>query len=381
MIDRKGREKVSRTLAELAGSISNPYLEYWKEQHKPVVGYICSYIPREILDAADILPYRIGARGCDATTLADAVMAPITCSFSRCCLEFALRGEYGFLDGLVSMNSCENMQRMCDNWLHKVDTRFFHFISVPHKTDEHAIDWYKQELRMFKESVERFFGLTITDEKLHNSIQTYNKTRHLLKKLYDLRKRKKPPLSGTEAQNITVMADAMPREEYNKLLEELIPEMDSREGITNYRARLMVIGNSLDDSRYTRIIEESGGLVVTDASCFGTLSFWEPIKLTGEPLDSIANSYLTRVPCPRIPAKQKARLNYIKEMVDTFDVDGIVFERMMYCNIWGGETVSLEKDIQELGVPLLILDREYVPSGLGQLQTRLQAFIEMIKGA
>lgn len=371
---------MSQKLAELAEHISNPYLDDWKKQGKPVMGYVCSYIPREILDAAGILPYRVGARGCDATTLADAVMAPITCSFTRCCLELALRGEYDFLDGLVSMNSCECMQRMCDNWRHKVDTQFFHFISVPHKIDEEAIEWYKEELYLFKDSLEGSFGVTITNEKLQNSIQVHNETRNLLKRLYDLRKRKNPPLSGAEAQNITVMANAMPTEEYNKLLDRLIDEIDNREGITNHRARLMVIGNLLDDSSYTGIIEELGGLVVTDVSCFGTMSFWEPIKLAGDPMDGIARSYLTRVPCPRIPGKQIARQNYIKEMAESFDVDGIIFERMLYCNLWGGETMSLEKDLQGLNIPLLILDREYIPSGLGQLRTRVQAFLEMIEG-
>ena len=371
--------KAPEELGKLVRSTSNSYLDDWKKQGKLVVGYVCSYIPEEILHSAGIFPYRIGARGCKETTLADSVMAPITCSFARCCLELALKGEYGFLDGLVSMNGCETMRRMCDNWVHKVDTRFSHFISVPHKSDEDAIEWYKEELYMFKDSLEKFFSVTITNENLRDSVQVCNETRHLLKRLYELRRRRNPPLSGAEAQDITVIANATPKEEYNKLLERAIDEIASREGITDYRARLMTIGNVLDDSSYTRIIEELGGLIVTDISCFGTLSFWEPVRLTGEPLDSIARSYLNRIHCPRMPGEQMARRNYIKEMAEAFKVDGIIFERMLYCNLWGGETMSLEKDLQELNIPLLILDKEYITSGVGQLRTRVQAFLEMIE--
>ena len=370
--------KLPLKISDLVKSVRNYYIDDWKQRGKPIVGYVCSYIPREILDAAGILPYRIGARGCNATPLADTWMAPITCSFTRCCLELALRGEYNFLDGLVSMNSCECMERMCDNWRHLVDIPFFHFISVPHKSDEDAIQWYVEELLMFKHSLERSFDVTITNQKLQNSVQVYNETRRLLRILYDLRKVKAPPISGTEAQNIAVMANSMPVEEYNKLLNTLIDEIGNREGIVNDKARLMIIGSFLDDSRYTELIEEQGGLVVADASCFGALSFWNPVRLDGDPIESIARYYLTRVPCPRMPGKQMARRDFIKEMVDGFSVDGIIFERMLYCNLWGGETMSLEKDLRELNIPLLILDREYTPSGLGQLRTRMQAFLEMI---
>ena len=194
-----------------------------------------------------------------------------------------------------------------------------------------------------------------------------------------MRKRKNPPISGAEAQNISVMANAMPKEEYNKQLQDLINEIDNRQGMADHRARLMIIGSILDDSNYTGIIEELGGLIVTDVSCFGTISFWEPIKLNGDPIDSIARAYLNRIPCPRMPGKQITRKKYIDEMAKAFAVDGIIFERMMYCNFWGGETMSIEKDLQELNIPLLILDREYIQSGLGQLRTRVQAFLEMIE--
>lgn len=371
--------KASKELAELAKSISNPILNDWKKQGKPVLGYICQYVPPEIPHAGGILPYRIRAKGCDGMAIVDTVMAPNTCSFARCCLELALRGEYRFLDGLVAANTCDTMRRMIDNWRHKVGTQFFHFISIPHKSDEDAIEWFKQELSMFKESLEQFFGVTITNQQLQNSVQICNETRHLLKKFYHLQKGKNPPLSGAEAKDIAVMANFMPKEEYNKLLKRIIDEIVGRDGITNYKSRLMTIGG-LDDTAYIEIIEELGGLVVVDISCFSTLSLWEPIRLTRQPLDGIARAYLNRISCPRMPGEEEGRYNYIKEMAEAFSVDGIIFERMVYCNIWAGEMLALKEDLQEMNIPFLVLDREYIPSGLGQLRTRVQAFLEMIKG-
>jgi len=372
--------KASKELAELSKYISNPMITEWKKQGKPILGYTCQYIPIEILHAAGILPYRIRAKGCDKIDMADSVMASNTCSFARSCLEMALRGEYGFLDGLVTVNCCDTMRRMIDNWKHKIDTQFIHFISIPHKSDQDAIEWFKKELSMFRDSLEKFFDVTITDEHLHNSVNVCNETRNLLKRLYGLRTAKNPPLSGAEAQDIAVMANSLPQEEFNELLKRAIDEIQERDGITEYKSRLMIIGSLGDDSLYTEIIEELGGLVVVDSSCFSTLSLWDPIKLKERPLDGIASAYLNRVSCPRIPGKQVAMYNFIKDMVETFSVDGVIFERMVYCNIWAGGILSLQDDLQELNIPLLVLDREYIPSGLGQLRTRVQAFLEIIRG-
>jgi benzoyl-CoA reductase subunit C len=371
---------VPKDLAELAASIMNPYVEDWKGQGKPTVGYICSYIPKEVIHAAGILPYRVGARGCTSTDEADVWMAPITCSFARGCLEMALKGEYDFLDGLISMNTCECMRRMCDNWTHQVKMPFSYYMSVPYKSDEGAIDFYEEELHLFQGTLEKHFGVNITDESLEDSIRVSNETRSLLTKLHEMRARKDPPLTGTELQKIAILSTAMPPEDYNQLLQTFIEEVDAREGITGVPARLMVIGSPMDDTRLTETIEEFGGLIVTDATCYGAYSYWDSIKTVGNPWRSVASYYLKRPGCPRMPQKSGDRLAYIGEMAKAFDVDGIIFERMLFCNLWGGETLPLEEGLQEMGIPLLVLDREYITGAVGQLKTRLQAFIEMIKG-
>ena len=74
----------------------NPWINNWKDEGKKVFGYFCSYIPEEILYAADILPIRMRARTCTDTPMGDAYMTPTACSFTRCCLELANRNQYDF---------------------------------------------------------------------------------------------------------------------------------------------------------------------------------------------------------------------------------------------------------------------------------------------
>lgn len=368
---------MAQKLSDLGESLSNFYIDDWKKQGRPVLGYFCTYIPKEIPYAGGILPFRVRGRGRERT-LADALMTQITCPFSRSCFELALKGEYAFLDGLISMNCCENMRRMSDLWVNKVKTSYFQHLSVPYKSDEDAIEWYKEELCIFKDHLEKFYGVIITDEKLRHSIQVYNETRRLLKELYELRRKRSPFVSGVEAQNMALMAYAIPPEEYNKLLRAFIDEINSRTSTKDYKARLIVIA-SLDDPTITGVIEERGGIVVAEVSCFGAISFWNPIQFTGDLMEGIARSYLTGVLCPRTPGRLTEKVNFIREMADFFDIDGIVFERMMFCTLWGAETMSLKKDLEELDIPLLIIDTEYSKDSKGQVENRVDAFLEIIQ--
>jgi benzoyl-CoA reductase subunit C len=98
-------------------------------------------------------------------------------------------------------------------------------------------------------------------------------------------------------------------------------------------------------------------------------------------MEALARYYLSdRIPCPRMVGQHSRRLGFIKDMVKTFKVDGVVVEQLKFCDFWGAESFLLKRDLQEADIPVLILEREYLLSGLGQLKTRIQAFLETIQG-
>jgi benzoyl-CoA reductase/2-hydroxyglutaryl-CoA dehydratase subunit BcrC/BadD/HgdB len=74
------------------------------------------------------------------------------------------------------------------------------------------------------------------------------------------------------------------------------------------------------------------------------------------------------------------RGDFVKQMVRDFGVDGVVFQSIRYCDLWGGQLLYIEKDLKESDIPLLSLEREYMMGGVGQLRTRVQAFLEKIEG-
>jgi benzoyl-CoA reductase/2-hydroxyglutaryl-CoA dehydratase subunit BcrC/BadD/HgdB len=76
--------------------------------------------------------------------------------------------------------------------------------------------------------------------------------------------------------------------------------------------------------------------------------------------------------------KYDQRVEYIKDMIRDFKVDGVIFVRLTFCELWGFEQYSLTNDFKKLNIPLLCMDREYTQSGVGQLRTRVQAFLETL---
>lgn len=376
------KSKALDTFKEATQTIVNPVLQKWIDGGGKVMGYFCSYGPEEIITAAGMVPMRVRATGSTSTELADAYLSSINCSFCRHAFNAGLSGEYDFLEGVVWLNNCDHVRRIYDNWKRKVNTPLPIMLSLPKMTTDTQVAWFHDELVNFREALEKHLGVKITDEKLRAAIKTHNETRRLLRQLYDLRKKDNPPITGAESLAVVVASTCMPRAEFNKMLKELLGELKGAEGIKGYKVRLMLLGSILDDPNYVKVIEDMGGLVVTDSLCFGTRIFWTDVdEKTKDPLDALAKYYIQDKPaCPRMFDTQPQRSKFVQDMVKEFKVDGIIGLRMVMCDLWTGELFMMDKDLKAAKIPLIRLEREYAVVSAGQLRTRAQAFIESIGG-
>jgi benzoyl-CoA reductase/2-hydroxyglutaryl-CoA dehydratase subunit BcrC/BadD/HgdB len=135
----------------------------------------------------------------------------------------------------------------------------------------------------------------------------------------------------------------------------------------------------LDDPEYVKVIEDKGGLVVTDALCFGSRYLWEPVVIEGDLIDSIAKSYLIRPVCPRMCNLHHDFSDFVVEMCKEYKIDGVIYEKLKYCEVWGGEGLYLDEALKKNNIPLLDLEREEIMTNTGQLAVRAEAFIEMVE--
>ena len=233
---------------------------------------------------------------------------------------------------------------------------------------------------MFKEHLEEFLGTQISDEALLKSIQLYNESRSLLKQLYEFRKLAPPPITGAETMEVLDAAFRMPKELFNVYLKDLLEEISKSSNTYTGRARLMLVGSVMANPDFVKCIEGQGGLVVTDELCTSTRYWSDPVVIQpGEPLiRSISRRYLNNFPCARMVPSDE-RFKRIIQLAQDFKVDGVISQIIRYCVPYAHDVPLLRDRLNKAGLPLLTLDVEYGTSGSGQIQTRVQAFLEMLE--
>lgn len=367
-------------LAEVSKTLENSHIDAWKRDGKKVVGFVCSYMPEEVLHALDILPYRITGKGVQDTSHADSYLTRVNCSFARACLELGFTGRYDFLDGAIWNNGCDHIRRCYDNWKAKIPLPFMYMLPVPHKISPEGREWYKGEVLKFRQAVEDYFGVELSSKKLADAVSTYNETRNLLRKLYDLRTGDSPPFSGAEVLTILSAGTSMPRAEYNRLLRELLEEAKpAGSDAPNGRVRLLVAGSLMDDVDFITNVEDLGAIVVTDALCFGTKNFWNLTDESGDPLESLIDRYYEHPSCPRMTGAYPERLAFLREQIERAGVKGVILQHIKFCDLHGTDNALLKRDLEKDGVPVMELERQYGPlADAGRIRTRVQAFLERI---
>jgi len=376
---------------KLSNTIINPYITKWQAEGNKVLGHYCTYIPEELLFAAKLLPYRIRSTGHEDTDLGDTYMVRFTCSFVRATLDMALRGMYDFLDGLVICNSCDHSRRMFELFDMKVFNREDFkkevprfYLAMPHILTEEGFNWYYEEIKELKNELDQTYSGSsnqISDESLINSIKIYNKNRDMLKKIHELRIQNVPKLNGTEALQISMSNSSIPKNLANKELKRIYEFLKESEGIKTESKRIMLVGSELDNLFFTKIIENSGAIIVSDFLCFGTRYFTDNVDLENSknPLKSLSKRLYYRLSCPRMMDDHDRRLNFIKEEIRKAKIDGIILQRINNCDLHGCDNMLFVHELKELNIPVINIDREHFQSDTTRLQTRIEAFVEMIK--
>ncbi len=358
----------------------------WRNEGKKVLGYLCCFVPDEIITAFDLMPYRIQGSQTEPIDQADAFLEPMACPFARSCFNMALKGNYDFLDGFVAPHSCDTIERMYHIWRHNKPSDFNHFINVPHMLGPSSDTFYRNELAYFIQALEGWTGRKLDPDKLRETVRLYNERRAVLRELYALRKGSPPLVSGTEVTKALVAGMGIPAAEHIDLLHRYIAEIKARPAPREGRApRIFLWGNEIDDTAFIELIEENGAQVVMDDLCTGTRFFWDDVPETEDPLDGIARRYLA-THCPRSNVPQAGnreedlenRYGFIKGFIREWKADAAIFYIVRFCDTCELEGPDLREYLNGLSIPVLMIEDDYSTSTIGQLRTRVQAFLEMI---
>lgn len=349
----------------------------WPERYPDhqAIGYICTYAPEEIIHAAGFTPVRL-RMGPELPTRAEAHLPGFTCALCRSILHQALCGDLTFLSGLVFPHTCDTLQVLTDIWRENFPELFVATVVQPlNLGSPNARPYLVAELQRFRQDLAEFSRHPINDDALRASIRLHNETRHLLSRLDERRSR----LSVRSFYAAIAASMVMPKEQFNPLAAELVERLD-REAPRQEGPRLILVGPILDDPAVLDLIDNLGAWVVGDDLCTGSRYFDQFVAEARDtdPLEALADRYLKRWPCPTKHNPHWQRSRQLLELAREKKADGLVFLLQKFCDPHAFDYAMAKETLDPAGVPHLLLELEHTPA-VGQLRTRLEAFLEMLR--
>lgn len=369
-----------KSIAELNDAFAKRKEELYgqKAEGRKVFGLFCTFVPTELILAANAIP--VGLCGGKEVTIpsAEEHLPRNICPL--------IKSSYGFKkdkacpyieasDVIIGETTCDGKKKMFEHMSEMVK---LHVMQLPHFRDERSAKLWLEEVKELKKLIEEETGNEITEEKLKEAVNTTNKLRELFYKVYDLRANTPSPIKGTDALKLFQMSYLLDINTVTAILENLVVELEERiknkEGYSGKRILIagcpMVAGNT----KIPEIVESIGGIVVGEESCTGTRQFENYVE--GSTVEALSERYF-KIPCACIYNNEE-RIKRIQELVKEQNADGVIYYTLQNCHTFNVEGALIEKKLKEAGIPIIRVETDYSESDKEQIKTRLEAFIEMI---
>jgi benzoyl-CoA reductase/2-hydroxyglutaryl-CoA dehydratase subunit BcrC/BadD/HgdB len=360
-----------------------------KKSGVKIIGYFPgNYVPEELIYASGAIPVCLTHGGNPAPADAGLSLLPrVMCPFARAQVgERLLKTNpyYSLVDMFVAPITCQHLKKVAEIWEYNADLELFK-LGVPQQHNNgYELEYYADRLKALKDRLQIFTGNDITNEKLSTAIDLYNKIRELLKKISLIRTTSPALLSSMDfikLNHASFYADPVFMVE---ALDSVYRELSAKQSSAGTDApRLLLIGPNVGYGDYTvlELVNTAGGHIVMEEIFEGMRYYWHTIKNEGDLLLSLARGYLIdRVPCAFMRDSAKKRLEYVLKLVEDFNISGVIWYELLGCETYDAESFYFSQKLEERNIPMLILESDYSTSDTGQLKTRIEAFIEIVKG-
>jgi len=360
-----------------------------KESGKPVIGTFCVYVPEELVVAAGGIC--IGLCGGAQGSIADAekILPRNICPMVKSAFGFKV-GKicpyFQVVDLVYGETTCDAKKKTWELLDRYVPT---HVMEIPQMKRERDKVLWVEEVKEFKTAVEKITGNTTDFDAIAGGIRTINAKRAALQRLNSLRHHNPSPISGKDMLLIEQIAFYDEPVRFAKKVHELCDELDRRikDGVAvapKSTPRILVSGTpmALPNWKLHHIIESSGAVVVNEESCIGTRYYKDLIEEGSEnveqQLERLTERYM-KIDCSCFTPNDD-RIDQVIREYEESAAEGVIDYCLQFCHTYNIEAVKLREACEKRGIPFMAIETDYSPDDVGQLQTRVEAFIEQIRG-
>ncbi|MBF1357453.1 MAG: 2-hydroxyacyl-CoA dehydratase [Megasphaera micronuciformis] len=355
-----------------------------KEKGIPVVGSYCTYFPKELPMAIGAAAVSLCSMSGETIEVAEQDLPKNLCPLIKASYGFAKTDKcpyFYFSDLIVGETTCDGKKKMYELMSQFKDV---YVMQLPQSQDERGRKFWRESCLELKKKLEEKFGTVITDEAVRQAVHTENGVRRALQRFYGVMKHDPAPITGLELFRVlygsTFKLDRSGlADELNALTDKIKAEYAAGKRLDK-KPRILITGCPMGGAteKVIEAIENNGGVVVTYENCSGAKAIEREVKEdTDDIYGAIADRYLG-IGCS-VMTPNNNRFKLLDEMIDEYKVDGVVEMVLQACHTYSVESKSVRRFVtHDKEIPYIYIETDYSKTDVGQLNTRLAAFVEML---
>ena len=355
-----------------------------KEKGIPVVGSYCTYFPKELPMAIGAAAVSLCSMSGETIEVAEQDLPKNLCPLIKASYGFAKTDKcpyFYFSDLIVGETTCDGKKKMYELMSQFKDV---YVMQLPQSQDERGRKFWRESCLELKKKLEEKFGTVITDEAVRQAVHTENGVRRALQRFYGVMKHDPAPITGLELFRVlygsTFKLDRSGlADELNALTDKIEAEYAAGKRLDK-KPRILITGCPMGGAteKVIEAIENNGGVVVTYENCSGAKAIEREVKEdTDDIYGAIADRYLG-IGCS-VMTPNNNRFKLLDEMIDEYKVDGVVEMVLQACHTYSVESKSVRRFVtHDKEIPYIYIETDYSKTDVGQLNTRLAAFVEML---
>ena len=284
---------------------------------------------------------------------------------------------------IIGETTCDGKKKMYELLNELKRTHILHLPQSRNRVYERE-GWY-EECRLLKEELESFYGITITDDDLRAAVRRRNRLRAAQLEMFALQANQPAAMSGVDLMS-TMFAGtfSFDIEAYTQQLEQKVAALreayDAGERpVAADTKRILITGCPVGGviNKIGRTIESNGGVVVCMDDCSGERTAAMMIDPDApDILRAIADRYLD-INCS-VMTPNDGRMDNTLAMCEKYHVDGVIESVLQACHTFNVESARMQEAVEGAGIPYMKIETDYSNGDMGQIETRIAAFIETL---
>ncbi len=357
----------------------------FKDQNRPMIGTFCTFMPQELPIAMGAATVSLCATSDETVGEAERELPRNLCPLIKSSYGFGKTDKcpyFYFSDMVIGETTCDGKKKMFE----LMGTyKPVHVMQLPNDpTTNESFSLWKNEIIRLKEVLESNFNTTITEEQIKEAIKLKNRERVVLKKFYGLGKLNPPAIAGSDILKVlygsTFKFDREDTiEEVSALTDKILSDYNAGEQLEK-KPRILITGCPIGGvtEKVVQAIENNGATVVFYENCMGAKAVEDLVdESIDDVYEALAEKYL-KIGCSCMSPNNK-RFELLDRAIDEYAVDAVVDVVLQACHTYAIETVSVKQFTNEKkNIPYISVETDYSTSDVGQLNTRMAAFIEML---